>query len=214
MQGEKNHNVVELPIVKLKTIFTYVEQLFTGSVYSILAVKNLKHPPRSIKDMLKQLSTMPQWVIETRKATAHVGANMALARAKVYLPELDVELLKGGFSEFKLDGSAFTHEDYARCLLEIRPLASLIADEVDISRYHPAYTTDNERVNAAKNEPSNLLSTRCKTTFAPDIDASALVEGTANFESLLSIRWQQKGQQVEDDDETAGSGPEAADDTA
>ena len=57
--GRKNHNLVELPIVKLKTIFTYIEQLFTGSIYSIMAMKNLKHPPRNIKDMLKQLSTVP-----------------------------------------------------------------------------------------------------------------------------------------------------------
>ena len=85
--------------------------MFTGSVYSIMAVKNLKHPPRSIKDMLKKFSTVPQWVIETRKSAARVGANMALARAKAYLPELDVELLKGGFPEFKLDGSSFTRAD-------------------------------------------------------------------------------------------------------
>ena len=138
---------------------------------------------------------------------------MALAQAKAYLPELDVELLKGGFPEFKLYGSAFTRADYAKCLTETRPLASLIAEEVDLSKYHPAYTVDNERVNAPKDEPSDLVPPRRKTTFTPDINASALVEGTANFESLLSIRWQQKGQQV-DDDEPAGSDPEAADDRA
>ena len=138
---------------------------------------------------------------------------MALARVKAYLPELDVEQPKGGFPEFKLDGSAFTREDYAKCLLETRPLASLIADEVDLSKYHPAYNADNECISAPKDEPSVLVPPRRKTTFAPHIDMSALVEGTANFESLISICWQQKGQQV-GDDELVGSDPEVADDRA
>ena len=163
--------------------------------------------------MLKQLSTMPQWVTETRKSAARGGASMALARAKAYLPELDVELLKGGFPEFKLDGSTFSRADYAKCIAETRPLASLIAEEVDLSKYHPAYTTDNERVNAPKDEPSDLVPPRRKRTFAPDVDALALVEGTSNFESLISIRWQQRGQHV-DDDEPAESDLEAADDRA
>ena len=163
--------------------------------------------------MLKQLSTMPQWVTETQKLAARGGANMALARAKAYLPELDVELLKGGFLEFKLDGSAFSHSDYAKCIMETRPLAYLIAEEMDLSKYHPAYTADNERVNAPKDEPSDLVPPRRKRAFAPDVDASALVEETTNFESLVSILWQQRGQEV-DDDESVESDPKAAGDRA
>ena len=83
-----------LPIMKLNAIFTYVEQLFTRSVFAIMAVKNLKYPPRNIKDMLKQLSTVPQCVTEYWKSAARAGANIALAHAKSYFPELDLVALK------------------------------------------------------------------------------------------------------------------------
>ena len=63
----------------------------------------------------------------------------------------------------------------------------MIADEGDLSKYHPAYNVDNERIGAPKDEPYDLVPPRHKTTFAPDIDASALVEGTMTRLETTSV---------------------------
>lgn len=51
--GRKDHNIVELPLVKLKAIYKFLEQLYVGGLYCIIAVKNTKAPPHYIMDMLK-----------------------------------------------------------------------------------------------------------------------------------------------------------------
>ncbi|KAE8790949.1 hypothetical protein D1007_34763 [Hordeum vulgare] len=117
---------------------------------------------------------MPQRVSETRKSATRGGANLALARAKAYLRELDLAALKDGFPEYKLDGSKFSREDFARVMKETRPLATLLAEQVDTSQYYATYTSDNKRVPMPKDEPSELIPPHYKKKTAPDVGASTL----------------------------------------
>lgn len=48
-----NHNLVEQLVVKLKAIYKFIEQLYVGGSYSIMATQNSKAPPKYIMDMLK-----------------------------------------------------------------------------------------------------------------------------------------------------------------
>jgi hypothetical protein len=92
-------------------VYKFLEQLYVGGAYCIMAVKNTKAPPHYIMDMLKELSTVPQWIQELKNSASCQGAMYALARAKAYLPEMEPALLVDGFSEFNTDGSSFTNED-------------------------------------------------------------------------------------------------------
>lgn len=60
-----------------------------GSSYCIMAVKHTKALPHYIMDMLKELSTVPEWTLELKRSACRQGAVHALAHAKAYLPELD-----------------------------------------------------------------------------------------------------------------------------
>jgi hypothetical protein len=58
-----------VPLVKLKAIYTLLEQLYSGSLRVIMAAKGGKEAPTLIKDVLKQLSTIPKQLKEWRMST-------------------------------------------------------------------------------------------------------------------------------------------------
>ena len=60
---------------------------------------------------------------------------MALSRAKAWQSELDPAELATGCPSFKEDGSAFEKKDFAACVKEMRPLASLLVEETDLTKY-------------------------------------------------------------------------------
>lgn len=103
-----------------------------------MAVKNLEQPPKRLKDMLNQLSTIARWVQEFGRSAARLGANLALARAKAYLPALDVGAVDGEFPEYKIDSSEFSHEDYVNCMMKTCQVSTVIVDKLDLARYQPA----------------------------------------------------------------------------
>ena len=70
----------------------------------------------------------------------------ALSRAKAWLPELDLADIAIGYPSLKEDGTSFEQEDFAACVKEIRPVATLIADEADLTRYQPGYDAKNRRI--------------------------------------------------------------------
>ena len=102
--GRRSHNLVELPLVKLKAVYKFLEQLYVGGAYCVMAVKNTKAPPQYIMDMLKELSTVPQCIQELKKSASRQGSMYALSRAKAYLPEMELALLTDVFLEFNADG--------------------------------------------------------------------------------------------------------------
>ena len=66
-------------LMKLKAIYTYVEQLYTDGAYAIMAANKAATPPPRIKDMLNELSTVPQWIQELVKLATRTGTTMVLA---------------------------------------------------------------------------------------------------------------------------------------
>lgn len=100
LTGRKSHNIMGLPIIKLKAIYKFLEQLYVDGAKCIMAVKNTRAPPTQIMEMIKEFSTVPKWVEELKKSACHQWAMYSLARAKAYLLEMDPALLEDGFLEF------------------------------------------------------------------------------------------------------------------
>src|SRR4051812_27935834 len=65
------------------------------------------------------------------------GAMRVLALSKAYHPGLKPALLAGGFLEIKADGTPFTKEYFLKVKKEIRPVASRIADSIDLFFWKP-----------------------------------------------------------------------------
>ena len=52
----------------------------------------------------------------------------------------------------------------------MRPLASKLAEETNLSTYQAAYGSENKKVKAPVHQETNLIPPIRKHTFAPDID--------------------------------------------
>ncbi|KAE8820526.1 hypothetical protein D1007_01267 [Hordeum vulgare] len=110
-----------------------------------------------------------------------MGANMVLARARAYVPELNLEAAAGGFLELKADGSEFLVQDFAKCVKDTRPLATIITRAIDVDKYKSAYSMENQRINPPEDQPFDLVPRRHNQPFAPDIDLFVIVPGASNF---------------------------------
>ena len=71
----------------------------------------------------------------------------------------------------------------------MRPLASQLAEEADLSIYRSSYDADNKRVDAAVKEAQNLIPPIRKHTYAPDIEPSNLISNKVVFQALTRIDW-------------------------
>ena len=114
---------------------------------------------------------------------------MALTRAKAWVPDFDLAEAMNGYPSMKEDGSAFSAEDLRSLTKDMRPLASELADEADLTRYHPAYDLENSRVERPVYDTENLIPPVRKHTFAPDIDPSDLIDDEMYFRALSKIDW-------------------------
>ena len=95
----------------------------------------------------------------------------------------------------------------------MRPLASKLADEVDLSVYRSNYDVDNKRIEASMNEVQNLIPPIRKHTYAPDIEPSDLISDEAVFRALSGIDWanidfqpvdgEEEGEPAQDDPSTS-----------
>ena len=137
-------------------MYTFLEQLYAGSLFTIMSVMRHKEPPKYIRDVFNQLSTVPKYIEELKKSAARSASMLSLSRAKAYVPDMDLSELAGGFPEFKTDGSESTSADYSSCLKETRVVASQIVEEVELKRYQAAYAEDNQRVTPPIFEPIDL----------------------------------------------------------
>ena len=74
-------------VVKLKAVYTLVEQLYTGSQRALAPVALSNAVPTLLLDVQKELSVLPQRFNDLRRSPARAGAVAALSRAKAWLPE-------------------------------------------------------------------------------------------------------------------------------
>ena len=71
----------------------------------------------------------------------------------------------------------------------MRPLASKLAEETDLSKYQAAYTKENSRVTTPVHEAVD------------DIDPSTLIDDEAVFKALTGIKWATSDFQPMDEEE-------------
>ena len=147
-------------LVKLKAVYTLVEQLYTGSQRALAVVALSNTTPHLLQDVLKCLTVLPQWIQDLRQASARAGAVAALSRAKAWIPELDPADLALGYPSLKEDGTVFDDQDFTACVKVIRTVVTLIGNDTDLTKYSPGYDSENRRIpntpQSNQPDPSNL----------------------------------------------------------
>ena len=176
-------------LIKLKAVYTLVEQLYTGSQCALSIVALSTPHPRLLQEVLKSLAFLPQRIQDLRRASSRAGAVAALSRAKAWLPELDPANLALGYPSLKEDDTAFDGHDFNACVKAIRPVATLIGNDTDLSKYAPAYDSENRRIPNAPYDQISLIPPIHKHTFAPEVDPAGLIDDEAEFEALSGIDW-------------------------
>ena len=68
-------------------------------------------------------------------------------------------------------------------------MASLIANEMDLSRYQPAYDMENQKLPTPSYKVMDLIPPIRKHTFAPEVEPSELIDDEAEFPALCGIDW-------------------------
>ena len=95
----------------------------------------------------------------------------------------------------------------------MRPLASKLVEETDLSHYQSIYDANNKRVNAPTYDAQNLIPPLCKHTYTPDVEPSTLISDEAVFRALTGIDWATIDFQPlggEEEDEPAQDNPQAS----
>ena len=135
----------------------------------------------------------------------------ALSRAKAWVPELDLADLTLGYPSLKEDGTAFDDHDFTAYVKAIRPVATLIGNDTDLSKYAPAYDSENRRIPNTPYDQISMVPPIRKHTFAPKVDPTGLIDDEAEFEALSGINWASSTFQDKTADGEAGKdNPEAS----
>ena len=97
--------------VRLKVVYTLVEQLYTGAQRTIVAALHKKRSLTLIKETLERLSVVPGRIEELKRASARARVLTSLSQAKAWQADLDPEDLANGYSSVKEDGMPFSADD-------------------------------------------------------------------------------------------------------
>ena len=68
--------------MKLKAVYTLVEQLYTGAQQTLATISPMNQGPNLLSDVLKKLSILPARFQEIKQSCARAGAVTALSHAK------------------------------------------------------------------------------------------------------------------------------------
>ena len=71
----------------------------------------------------------------------------------------------------------------------MRPAASKLADDTDLSHFQPFYNAEGKRQPTDIHEVEELVPPIRKHTYAPDINPSNLIHEEAVFQALTGIDW-------------------------
>ena len=104
-------------MIKLKAVYTLVEQLYIGAQRALAAISPANQGPNRLSDVLKKLSILPARFEEVKRSCAIAGALTALSPTE------------------KEDGSVFEQDDFIACVREVRPQATILGDETNIDKY-------------------------------------------------------------------------------
>src|SRR3954470_262557 len=175
--------------MKLKAVYTLVEQLYTGAQRIITVASHNNPAPTLIQDTLKRLSMLPARIGELKKSAARTGAIVALIRAKAWVPDFDPVEAAQGYPSLKEDGSEFDEEELRKINREVRPLACQLVEEANLSHYQAQYNDQNKRVASPIPKAENLIPPTRKHTYAPGIEPSSLIHEESIFQALMGIDW-------------------------
>ena len=99
----------------------------------------------------------------------------------------------------------FDNDTLKRVTREMRPLASQLAEEANLTVHRSFYDADNKRVEAVIPEVQNLIPPIRKHTYAPDVDPTDLISEEAVFQALTRIDWTTTNfQPLDGEEEVAG----------
>ena len=132
---------------------------------------------------------MPARIVELKKSAARTGALTALTRAKAWISDLDPEDIGNGYPSKKEDGSEFSNDDLWAITREMRPLASKLAEDINLSIYQNVYDASDKWISAPTYDVENLIPPIRKHTYTPDIEPSDLIHDEAVFQALTGIDW-------------------------
>ena len=97
--------------MKLKAVYTLVEQLYTGTQRALATISPTNHAPTFLSDVLEKLSVLPERINKMKRSSARASAVTALSRAKAWLAELDPDDIATGYPSLKEDGTPFEKKD-------------------------------------------------------------------------------------------------------
>ena len=69
-------------LVKLKAVYTLVEQLYAGAQHTIVAISHTKQAPSLLRDVLNKIYVLPVRIEEMKRSSARVGAIIAFEPGK------------------------------------------------------------------------------------------------------------------------------------
>ena len=72
---------------------------------------------------------------------------------------------------------------------EMRPLASQLAEEANLTVHRSLYDANNKRVDTVIPEVQNLIPPIRKHIYAPDVDPTDLISEEVVFQALTRIDW-------------------------
>ena len=108
-------------MIKLKAVYTLVEQLYIGAQRALAAISPANQGPNRLSDVLKKLSILPARFQEVKRSCVRAGALTALSRSKAWVPDLDPADVARGYPTVKEDGSPFKQDDFMACVRGVRP---------------------------------------------------------------------------------------------
>ena len=71
----------------------------------------------------------------------------------------------------------------------MRPLASKLAEDTNLSIYQNVYDASGKRISAPTYDVESLIPPIRKHTYAPDVEPSDLIHDEAVFQALTGIDW-------------------------
>ena len=167
--------------MKLKAVYTLVEQLYIGAQWEIAAISPANQGPNRLSDVLKKLSILPARFQEVKRSYARAGALTALSRSKAWVPDLDPTDVARGYPTMKEDGSPFEQDDFMACVCGVWPQATTLGDDTNIDKYQPGLDADNKKMATPSYKVTNLIPPVRENTFAPEVDPAGLIDEEAEF---------------------------------
>ena len=94
-----------------------------------------------------------------------------------------------GYPVEQENGEEFDNEALKVVTKEMRPLASELAEEANLTIHRSFYDANNQRIDTVVKEVQNLIPPIRKHTYAPDVEPSNLISEEAVFQALTRIDW-------------------------